>query len=204
MKHIHPQIVKRIYGNGRGWAFSKRDFLDLGTDASVRKILSRLESDGTIRRVCRGIYEYPRYSDFLEQTLSPDMDQVARAIARKFGWRIQPSEATALNFLGLSTQVPGRMQYLSDGPARKYEVAGQVELEFKHRALKESGLKHPESALIVQALKGLGKDRISDREIDVIRQWLPASRRAAVLRDTRRATGWVYEIVKEICREEER
>ncbi len=202
MQHTHQKIIERISDNDRGWAFSKRDLLDLGADAAVRKALSRLESDGTIRRVCRGIYEYPRYSEFLEQKLSPDIDQVARALARKFRWRIQPSEATALNFLGLSTQIPGRVQYLSDGPTRSYKI-GKITLEFRHRTLKESGLKNSESALIVQALKGLGKERATDREIQKIRQWLPTEKRATVLRDTRLVTGWVYEIIREVCREEE-
>jgi hypothetical protein len=84
--------------------------------------------------------------------LSPDTDQVARALARKFNWRIQPSGATALNLLGLSTQVPARAVYLSDGPDRSYTV-GNTGLDFEHTALKEVGFKLRESGLIVQALK---------------------------------------------------
>ena len=94
---------------------------------------------GEIRRVIRGIYDYPRFSKLLDQHLSPDIDQVARALARKFRWRIQPSGATALNFLGLSTQVPARAVYLSDGPDRAYQV-GNTPLVFEHTALKESGI----------------------------------------------------------------
>jgi integrase len=70
----------------------------------------------------RGIYDYPRFSKLLDQSLSPDIDQVARALARKFRWCIQPTGATALNFLGLSTQVPARAVYLSDGPDRVYQI----------------------------------------------------------------------------------
>jgi hypothetical protein len=107
---------------------------------TVDSALHRLEKRGEIRRVIRGIYDYPRFSKLLDQHLSPDIDQVARVLARKFRWRIQPSGATALNFLGLSTQVPARAVYLSDGPDRVYQV-GNTALAFEHTALKESGVK---------------------------------------------------------------
>jgi Family of unknown function (DUF6088) len=152
----------RIRGTGGGWAFSPRDFLNLGVRATVDSALHRLEKRGEIRRVIRGIYDYPRFSKLLDQSLSPDIDQVARALARKFRWRIQPSGATALNFLELSTQVPARAVYLSDGPVRVYQI-GNTALVFEHTALKESGVELKESGLIVQALKLLGQERITPR-----------------------------------------
>jgi hypothetical protein len=101
---FEEKALSRIQKTGGGWAFSPRDFLDIGGRPTVDSGLHRLEKRGEIRRVIRGIYDYPSFSKFLDQTLSPDIDQVARALARKFRWRIQPSGATALNFLGLSTQ----------------------------------------------------------------------------------------------------
>jgi hypothetical protein len=133
--------------------------------------------------------------------MSPDIDQVARALARKFRWRIQPSGATALNFLGLSTQVPARAVYLSDGPDRVYQV-GNTALAFEHTALKESGVKLKESGLIVQALKSLGQERITPEVISKIRAWLPESLRAKVRVDTKTATGWVYSAIQQITEEE--
>jgi Family of unknown function (DUF6088) len=100
------------------------NLIDLGGRPTVDSGLHRLEKRGAIRRVIRGIYDYPRFSKLLDQSLSPDIDQIAGALARKFRWRIQPSGATALNFLGLSTQVPARAVYLSDGPDRVQEVSG--------------------------------------------------------------------------------
>ena len=111
MQSIDNKILSRIYGHGRGWAFFAKDFsADFG-GANIDKALSDLTKQGKIRRVCRGMYDYPKYSELLGQTLSPDFDQVAQAFARKFNWRIQPSGDAALNLLGISTQVPGR--YLS-------------------------------------------------------------------------------------------
>jgi hypothetical protein len=154
-----------------------------------------------VRRVIRGIYDYPRFSEFLGQQLGPDIDQVARAVARKFRWRIQPSRAVALNLLGLSTQVPARAIFLSDGPDRAYKL-GNTSLVFENTALKEAGFKLRESGLIVQALKSLGSERITLEVISKIRIWLPESLRTKVLADTKTATGWVYEAIQPITQEE--
>jgi hypothetical protein len=195
---IENKIIYRIRGTGGGWAFSPRDFLDLGGRPTVDSALHRLERKAEVRRVIRGIYDHPRFSKVLGQKLSPDIDQVARAIARKFRWRIQPSGATALNLLGLSTQVPARAVYLSDGPERSYKI-GNTTLVFEHRALKEAGFKLKESGLIVQALKSLGPEQITSEVISKIRAWLPQSLRPKVLADTHTATGWVYAAIQQIA-----
>lgn len=195
------KILNRIRGTGSGWSFSPRDFLDLGERATIDSALHRLTAKGQVRRVIRGIYDYPRYSELLKQQLSPDIDQVARALARKFRWRIQPSGATALNLLGLSAQVPARAVYLSDGPDKSFKV-GNTTLAFEHTALKEAGFKLGESGLIVQALKSLGQERITPEVISKIRTWLPTSLRLRILTDTKTATGWVYSVIQEIAQEE--
>ena len=132
--------------------------------------------------------------------MSPHIDQVAHALARKFAWRIQPDGATAQNLLGLSTQVPARVVYLSDGPDRSYTV-GKTKLAFEHTALKEAGFKLPESRLIVQALKAFGENRITPRIISQIRKQFDPALRQRVLLDTKTATGWVYGTIQEIARE---
>ena len=124
--------------------FSKKDFADLGNHKAIDKALSRLAKKGTIRRVVQGVYDYPKYSKLLEQDLSPDIDQVAQALARRFGWEIQVSGNTALNVLGLSTQVPTRYLYCSNGRDRLYEI-DKIELIFDKTILSDIGLKYPES-----------------------------------------------------------
>lgn len=198
---IGNKVISSIYGNGRGWAFTGKDFTRLGSPAAIHLALHRLEQKGTIRRVIRGLYDYPRQSSLLDQQLGPDIDQVAGALARKFGWRIQPSGATAQNLLGLSTQVPGKYVYLSDGPGRSYAV-GKTSLEFEHTTLKEAGLRMRESALIVQALKSLGREGVVPEVISGIRQWLDPALRTKVLKDTQRVTGWIYDSIRKVCQEE--
>jgi len=200
MQAIENKIISRIYGRGKGCVVSPVDFFDLGTAESVRKALSRLEQSGKLRRVLRGVYDFPKFSNLLNKQLSPDVDAVALALARKFNWKISPTGDTALNLLGLSTQVPGRFVYLSNAPSRSYELGNQV-LEFKKTTLKEIGFKHHESELLVQALKSLGKDRIDDHLIAKLsKKYKPVTCRK-ILKDTQMARVWVYETIKKICHE---
>lgn len=200
MQPIERSIISRIYGRGRGWVFTKTDFVAEFGEVNIHQALSSLAKAGTIRRVCRGVYDYPRYSELLKQTLSPDMDQVAQALARKFNWRILPSGDAALNLLGLSTQVPGRWVYLSDGPSREYEI-GKHTLAFRKSSLKDVGFKYRESGLVVQALKALGKERVDDTVIAAIRKRLDARTCERMLKDARPATSWIYQAIKQVCGE---
>jgi hypothetical protein len=203
MQSIENKSSARIYGNRRGWAFSKIDFLDLGSDADIRKALSELAAKGTIRRVLRGIYDYPRISKLLNTEMEPDLDQLARALARRSGWRIQPSENTALNILGLSTQVPTQSVYLSDGPSKTYEI-GKQQLVFKKRTLKESVFKHKESELVVQALKALGQERIDEEVCRKLSEtWTPKLWQN-ILRDARTAPAWVCDVIRTIAKEKQK
>jgi hypothetical protein len=169
-------------------------------EVNIHHALSSLARAGKIRRVSHGVYDYPGQSALLGKPLSPAIDQVAQALARKFNWRIQPSGDAALNLLRLSTQVPGRWVYLTDGPGRQY-VIGRHTLVFKKSALKDAGFKYRESGLVVQALKALRKDRVDPSVVTTIRQELGPKLCARVLRDTRAVTGWIYEIIKQVCRE---
>ncbi len=200
MQSFNKKAISRIYGRGRGWAFSSNDFVEDFSRSQIDYALSELCREGKIRRVCRGIYDYPKFSELLQQELSPDFNQVAQAFARKFNWRIQPSGDAALNLLGLSNQVPGRLVYLSDGPNRQYDV-GNYMLEFKKSALKDVGFKYRESGLIVQALKALGQDRVDDTVITTLRKQVDETMCKRVLKDTVTATGWVYEAIKRVCGE---
>lgn len=159
--------------------------------------MSRLEQSQQIRRVLRGVYDYPKFSKKLNKPLSPDIQQVAFALARKFNWRISPTGDTALNILGLSTQVPGRYVYLCNGTNRSYEI-GQLTLEFKKASLKEIGFKYRESDLLVQAIKGLGKERLSDDVIEQLRAQFDAKQGERILKDTKLTTTWIYDVIKQI------
>lgn len=198
MQSIENKIYRKICGNGCGWVFTSGDFSNLGSSSAVRISLMRLEKSEKIRRACRGIYYYPEYSELLKIFMSPDIDRTAQALARKFRWRIQPSGAVALNLLGLSTQVPAKPIYLSDGPNRTYNVGGQ-ELEFRKTTLKEADIKHYKSGLLVQAIKTFGQERMTDDVIRKIRQQLSSAERRMILADAKHVSGWIYDIIRKIC-----
>jgi len=198
VKNVSESIFYFIAGHGRGWAFSSSDLAGRFARQQIDNALSDLAEANKIRRVARGLYDYPRFSDLLQKTLSPDIDQVAYAYARKFSWRIEVSGDSALNLLGLSTQIPAQYVYLSDGPSKSYDVMG-VQLSFKKSTLKDIGFKHRESTLIVQALKALGKEHLTAEMFAKIREQIDPKRYSKILRDTQGSTGWIYEAIKKIC-----
>ncbi|MBE0513417.1 DUF6088 family protein [Sulfurimonas sp.] len=201
MSSLYNKAFYFISGHGRGWAFSSGDLLGKFSRTQADNLLCELLKDGKIRRVSRGIYDYPKYSEFLEQNVSPDIDQVARAYARKFNWRIEILGDSALNMLGLSTQVVAKYIYLNDGANRTYDILGTT-LEFKKATLKDIGFKYKESSLIVQALKALGKERITADVIKQIQKNIDPKMYEKILKDTQSSTTWIYETIKLICQVE--
>ena len=192
------QIENRIFSAADGDVFITSDFLDIADTQAVNKVLSRLTKDQKIRRIIRGVYDRPQYSKLLQEYTAPQMEAVAKAIARNFGWSIIPCGDTALNMLGLSTQVTAVWLYISDGPYREFTV-GSSTIKFKHTTNKDiSGISY-KSALVIQALKALGKDNISDKEIKRLSSVLTANEKAALLSETQRGTAWINDLAKEIA-----
>lgn len=179
------------------------DFSDLGLTSSIATSLYRLKEKKLIRPILKGIYDFPKFSELLQEEMAPDVEMVSRAIARKFQWHIQISGNAALNYLGLSTQIPMKIIYFSDGPNRQYEIFGRV-IAFKHVSLKETKFSHAKSEIIVQALKELGEDRITDEIIEVIKIYVSQSEREKILKDTRFVTDWIHDKIKLICMPEEK
>ena len=211
-KSLDKQVVSLIYGKGRGWSFSKKDFSHLGELASIDRTLSRMAEKGTIRRVMRGLYDYPAYSKLLKKDLSPDINQVAHALARKFGWTIQISGNAALNLVGLSTQIPTQYLYLSDGPSKSYQL-GNTEVTFKKTRFTQLGLKYSYNEILVQAIQTLGDRALTRDELHKLRVYLlKASRTKSdgddlelpqilidrTLKDTQYVTSWIARNIRQV------
>ena len=198
MQSIHNQILARIRGKGRGYAFSSKDFLDLGNRNPIDKALSRMYAQGLIRRVATGIYDLPREEEELGGRLSPDIHQVARAIARKNGVRIQPAGALAANLLGLSTQVPAKIVYLTNGKSRIIKI-GNRPLIFKRVEPREMRPVSEIGVLVTQALRFLGKERIEKNVIDYLQRQLTNADHKKLLKDARYMEDWIWEVVRRIA-----
>lgn len=186
-----------------GSVFTTVDFADVIENSRVGVILSRLEEDGVIRRVMRGIYAKPVYNDFLKEYIAPSPSLVAEALARNFGWTIVPCGDTALNILGLSTQVPAAWSYVSDGTYKEYTYDNTT-IKFKRTTNKEISKLSYKTALIVQALKALGKDNIDDIIINKLKNDLTDEEKTTALLEAKAATSWIYEYIKQICKGDEK
>ncbi len=201
-KTVKNKIFSKIQGRGRGWAFTPSDFIKDFKRWEISDSFEDLTNENKIRRIIRGLYDYPLYSKLLKKTVAPDMKQVANALARKFAWRIQPSGETALNYLGLSTQVMGSYIYLSDGPSKKYDILGQT-LEFKHTNLKEATLQNKTAAIVVQAIKSTGEGNITPEFLNKLKEKFSDKEWLKIKKDSIKAPLWVYNYISEIAEEEE-
>lgn len=193
-------MENRISDAPHGKAFVVSDFTDLMDYETAKKTIARMEKKGRLRRVIRGVYDKPRFSNLLQEYSAPNPDEIADALARNYGWTIVPSGNTALNLLGLSTQVPANWSYISSGPYKKYKL-DKVLIAFAHRADRNLSGMSPKTTLVIQAIKELGKDRIGDKEIRIIRSKLTEKERETILKESQQATAWIYSVIKEICKE---
>ena len=192
---IKEEILSNIRKQKYGWAFSAIDFIKNFKRREIDESLSTLTHDGDIRRVTRGLYDLPMYSSILSRHIAPDINQVANAFARKFNWTIYPDGDTALNYLGLSTQMVAKHLYLSNGPSKKY-IINDITLEFKHVVLKEIALKNNNAVLVVQAIRVLGEQHVTQDFLEQLaskfslREWGDISENSASV------AIWIYEIIK--------
>ena len=175
------------------------DFKGTGTDAAIRQSLSRLVRTGKIKRIAHGIYYLPKVDPVLGE-LRPSAEEIAQKIAVKERVRIQPSGAYALNKLGLSTQVPTKLVYLTDGPQRLITV-GKMKIRFKATTAKKLSLKGDLSKLIILALDELDLQKIDkEREIK-IRELLLKEDPKKLKHDLSLAPGRVHDYIVKLLKQ---
>ena len=192
------EVQERILAAEEGSIFIASDFADIADANTVRSALYRLVQNGVLRRILNGVFERPKYSKLLNEYVATDPDMVAKALARSYHWTIAPCGNTALNLLGLSTQVTAVWSYISDGPYKTYEWSN-TKLEFKHRTNKEiTGLSYM-TALVIQSLKMLGSANVTPEIIETLSAKLSETEKAAMLKEAAESTDWVYDTIKQIC-----
>lgn len=195
------QIRDRIINAPEGSVFVNSDFADIADNNTIKQSINRLIQEGVLRRVIRGVFEKPKFSKLLGEYVAADPDAVAKALARCYHWTIAPCGDTALNMLGLSTQVTAVWSYISDGPYKTYEW-DKTKIEFKHRTNKEVTGLSPTTILVIQALKTLGKEHVDEKTIRVLSRRLNEDEKEALLAEGAEATDWIYTVIKEICKGE--
>ena len=199
MKSIADKIINNIGKHEANWCFSQKDFLDIAGRNAIEQAFYRLLKEGAIRRIGRGLYDVPCYSDLLKTTLSPDANQIAQAVARKFGWRIIPTGAQAANMLNLSTQVPMRVEYQSDGPTKDMTFGNRT-IYFKRTAPKKLAASEL-GGLLINALNCLGKENVTLDIIAKLGRRFDVKQKRQLLNDARFGSDWVFEAIRQISKE---
>ena len=190
---IDSKIRSRVFGNRKGWVFTPKHFQDLGSSAAIESTLRRLKAAGTIRQLARGLYDYP-VQDPVLGTVAPSADAIARALVVRDAIRLQPSGAYAANVLGLSEQVPSRIVFLTDGPARKVKI-GRREIHLQHTTPRNMATAGRKSGTLIQALRHLGQDQIDDQALAVLRRQITDADRAAIRKDLNHAPAWIADLL---------
>ena len=199
MQVVDNKVKSRIYGKKRGWVFTPNRFSDLGSRVAIDKILSRFTEKGTIRRLARGLYDYPKKHPKLG-LLSPSVDAIADALKDRDSARIMPSGAYALNLLGLSEQVPMQVVFLTDGRARTVEVENRT-IRLKNTTPKNMATSNRVSGLVIQALRYLGKNHVDNAVIAKLRSRLSDTDKNQLLKDISFAPAWMGPIFRQIAGE---
>ena len=202
-----PDYLNQIRGNieraEAGSVFVSTDFTDITDKKTVNMGLIRLADEGLIKKILFGVYYKPEFNELLGESVAPSPNNVAHALARNFGWTIVPCGDTALNLLGLSTQVPSQWVYVSDGAYKEYTFDNTT-IKFKRTTNKEISKLSYKTALTIQALKALGKDNVSEQIICRLKKALSEEEKEKMLAESKSATSWVLELIKVICKDEEK
>ena len=195
IQSIENKVKSRIYGHGRGWCFTLKDFVDLGSEEAIKVSMYRLTKQELIQRLKIGLYYYPDKSELFGY-VPPSLEKVATALANKYKIKIQPSGAFAANLLGLSEQVPAKVVYLTDGDSKKISL-GKRQLIFKNTTPKNMSLAGKTSGLVIQALRYLGKEHIDEEKINIIKRKLNNEEKKALSKDSSFAPNWIAKIIRE-------
>jgi len=193
------QIIKKIKKARRGTLFFNESFLTIGQADAIRKALERLVKSGEIQRVAFGIYVRPEIDPVIGK-VSPGIDAIVTAIAKRDKARIVPTGIYALNRLGLSTQVPMNVVYLTDGAPRKIQIAGR-RVVLKKTTPKNVAAVGEISRLVIQALRELGKDKVTQQEIEHLQQLLRKEKPTRLEHDFHLAPAWIREIIRPVLKE---
>lgn len=195
---IQDYMLRRIRGRGRGAVFTPKDFLDLGSRDSIDQALSRLSKKGVIRRLDRGVYDYPVVSQRVGNR-SPNPYAVAKSVAGRLYTQVQHSGAYAAYVLGLSDQVPARPVFLTDGPSRTIR-AGNHNVVLKHVGRRSMIGAGSISGDVQQALRFLGQSGIDGHVIRVLRQRLSDDDKHQLQKDAPKLPAWIQNVIRDVVR----
>ena len=203
MNSIADKILNRVRGHGRGkWVCTPKDFIDLGSRDAVDKALSRLVKQGSLRRVGRGLYDYPRTSKILQRPAPPNMNAVIDAIARRDNISILPDGIVAAHHLGLTNAVPAQHSYITNGESRTLKIGGRT-LKLRHASQRLMAWQNRSGAPVVQALAWLGKNVAEDKDVvDTLRNRLSPETKQDLVDGIKLLPTWMIPVVRQVSSNE--
>lgn len=191
------EILKRMRSMPARSIFTVDDFIDLADEETIRAELHRLTRDNTITRCINGYFTIPIKMTLIDGYGYPSTRDVAEKVAQRHGWKILPTKETVLNGLGLSTQVPAQTEYISTGPYREIEYRGNL-IRFKHTN-KLSLLQLPyNNALVIQAIKEIGKNRMTPKQFQRLCIYCKENVKEDLLCENIRIPSWIRRILRKI------
>ena len=194
---IESTIFARVKRWGRGCVVLPIHFLDLGSRQAVGVALHRLAKAKHIRRLSRGVYDYPVIDPLLGQ-LSPSIDAITKALTQRDRIRLQPSGGYALNLLGLSEQVPARIVFLTEGQSRAIKI-GPHTILLRRTTPRNMATAGHLSGLVIQAFRTLGKKHVTPARIEKLRSTIPLKQRQELLRDIALAPAWMHPLFYDLA-----
>jgi hypothetical protein len=192
MKSIVNEIERKIKYGKKGKIVFASDFSIFGQAKAINKTLERLATSGRLIRLAHGIYLYPQIDTQLGLgILYPTVEAIAREIAKRDKARIVPTGDYALNALGLSTQIPMNVVFLTDGAARKISIGNGKGIVFKRTVPKNLAFKNEMLMLIVSALKEIGEKQLTSEHLSRINELLVKEKKVDILADIALAPAWI-------------
>ena len=201
MQCTNNKIIEFVKKNRHRNVFFADEFRRFGSNDAVRQSLSRLCRKKILIRLSAGIYLYPKI-DKEVGIIYPSIEAVAKIIAKREKTRLIPTGAYALNALGLSTQVPAKVVFLTDGTARVVKVGKKATIKFKRTVAKNLSYKGKISLLAIFALKEIGKDKVCDEHLQKIKEALQHEKRENIIHDANLAPVWISNIILKLINNE--
>ncbi len=194
INYISNQIINRIYGHGKGWVFTPDHFKDLGSRNAIGSALKRYKHEGVIRQLARGLYDFPKNDPQLG-LLQPSTDAIAKALTGRDATRIQPTGAYAANLLGLTTQVPMKITFLTDGLSRTVHVDNR-QITLKRTTPRNMATAGRVSGIVIQALRYIGRKNVDTLTIEKLNSFLDQNDKQQLLKDIRHAPAWIADLFR--------
>lgn len=196
MKSSHNQIESKIKKSSKGKIFFAGDFVKFGSSENIRKVLSRLEKDGLLERLAQGIYLIPKKDELLG-TLYPTTEEIAIEIAKRDKARIAPTGSLALYQLGITTQIPLKAVYLTDGAQRTIAIGNRT-IQFKKTTPRNLAIKDQLLMLITQALKEIGQYKVTETHLQKLKSFAKQLDNDVLKSQLKFAPVWVQKRILEI------